>query len=427
MDTINVIVYWFNLVIAWIGYYLTWVYDHFREYAPVVKVAAVSITVTALLILFCLIRIFYRSMIRRRWNKTLKKLEDRYGKGVNYILSADAKPNMSRDEVLEALDMSSSDADKRLLKNYREKLSFARLVYRARISENAALGRRRNLHVLLNIFGMPAFLEETVNKESISTKTEALHMMRAFKLPVSQWIANQLMASKRIRVRRLAMYASIMSSSNTDMEYFESELFDENCCLYDEIQLGYVLQRRRSAKRKIPNLAHWVFSQKNPATQCVFVRLMRQFDQKENCAELEDLFLQNSDHELTQEIARTWGYLDFKESEDILNEALMVQPDDTKIAIMHALTRFGTGKSLDAFVESYKNSGDPTVRFEALRCLWNYGPAGQAKLAELEAKATAAERNLFAFFHDDIMLKYMPLNESDKYSSPYGENIFSIV
>ena len=428
MDTINTLSYYFNLVIAWIGFYLTYVYDHFREFAPVIKVAAVSITITALLILFCLVRIVYRSCVRRKWNKTMKQMEDRYGEGVAYVLAEDTHPNLSRGDVIAALDMSTSDFnDKKLLKNYREKLSFCRMVYRHRISEEAALGRRRNLHVLLNLFGMQSFLEGIVNKGSVSMKVEALHMMRAFKLPISQWIANQLMASKRNRVRRLAMYASIMSSSNTDMDYFESEFFDDNCCLYDEIQLGYVLQRRRSAKRKLPNLAHWAFLQKNPATQCVFVRLMRQFDQREYCGELEELFQHNTDHELIQEIARTWGYLHYTEAEELLAQSLLTQPDDTKVAIMHALTRFATGKSLDAFVEGYKNSGDPHVRFEALRCLYNYGEAGRARLAELEASASPADFPVFAFFHNEIALAQVPLSMTDKYRSPYGDNIYTVV
>lgn len=212
-----------------------------------------------------------------------------------------------------------------------------------------------------------------------------------------------------------------------DLEYFESEFFDENCCLYDEIQLGYVLQRRKSARRKIPNLAILALKQKNPSTQCVFIRLMRQFDQKEFCNELEELFQLNSDSELIEEISRTWGYLKYAEGEDLMNEVLLTQSDHTKIAIMHALTRIGSNRSLGTLVDSYTNNGDPQVRYEALRCLWNYGEAGREKFHELESKATTADKVLFDFFKNPITKEEIPLSKNDKFKMYDGDNLYTVV
>lgn len=429
MNTINWFVYYFDLVLAYIVYAVTYIYENFREFSFVIKVAAISLTISIGLVLYCVCRVFIRKWKRSRWQRVMDRLEKRWGDGVAYVLSADAKPNLSRQEVLEALDLKEKDATdpKSLLKNTKERLQFSRLVYRKRISEDAVLGRRHNLHVLLSIFGVQEFLEEQVIKGKESLKGEALHMMRAFKLSVNQWVANQMMASKRKRLRRLAMYASIMSSSNTDLQYFETKFFDHNCCTYDEIQLGYVLRRRQLGKRKMPNLAYLAHQQQNPGTQAVFVRLMRQFNQAEYCNELEDLFTETSDRELTEEIARTWGYLNYGDGETLLADALLTQPDDTKVCIMHALARMNTGRSLASLEDGYRYSTAPNVRFEALRCLYNYGPAGQAKLAELELSATTeADKALFSFFHNPITLPRMALSEDDIYTPQFGENIYSV-
>lgn len=426
MNTINRIAYYVDIAIAYIGYYVSYLYEYYRGFAPIIKFAVTALTITALLIIIALLSLLFRAWRNRRWRRVEKRIADRYGEGVAYLLSADAKPDMTRQEVLDVLDIED-DKGKTLLKNFKEKLSFCRLVYQTRISENAVVGRRRNLHTMLGIFGTQSFLEELVNKGNDRRKAEALHMLRAFKMPINQWVANQLLNTKRNRIRRLAMYASIMSSSNTDLDYFESEFFDDNCCIYDEIQLGYVLQRRRSAKRKIPNLAHWAHLQKNPSTQCVFVRLMRQFNQKEYCSELEELFNHAGDKQLLEEIARTWGYLHYEEGEELLSDMLLTQPDDTKVAIMHALVRMGTGKSLNALVDGYKNSGDQHVKFEALRCLYNYGEEGRAKFREFERTAQPGiEQRLFEFFHNPITLANIELNEKDVYTPMFGDNIFSV-
>lgn len=428
MNTINVISYYWNVFVTWLTYYVTYIFEEFREFSTVVQIAAIGLTFCIILILWTLGRLIYQWFRNRRLNKVYKRLDERFGNGVRFILSPETKNNMNRQEELQALELKESDLQgKNILKDYRERLCMSRLIYRARISEDASLNRRKNLQILLRIFNLQEFLEYLINKDKMRLKTEALHMLRAFKLPINPWVANQLMNSKRNRVRRLAMYASIMSSSNMDLEYFESEFFDDNCCLYDEIQLGYVLKRRKSARRKIPNLAILALKQKNPSTQCVFIRLMRQFNQKEYCSELEELFQLNSDSQLIEEISRTWGYLKYAEGEDLMNEVLLTQSDATKITIMHSLTRLGTGRSLGTLLDSYHNNGDPKVRYEALRCLWNYGEEGRDKYYELERTATAADRPLFEFFHNDITKEEIPLSKSDAFKLEYGENLYTVV
>lgn len=426
-NTIGELSYWYNLALTYIVIGVTWLFEHFRDFAWVVRVAAISLTISVWLMLISLYRIFRQSWKRRKWRKVQKKLNDRYREAVDYILSPESKNNMSREEILEVLDIDPHSADPhKLLKDWREKMTMARMIYQSRISEEAQVKDSRNVHVLLSIFGLVDFLEEVVLRNRQHLKVEALLMLRAFKVPTNQWLANQLINNKRHRVKRMAMYASIMSSSNTDLEYFESDFFAENFCLYDEIQLGFVLQRRRSGKRKIPNLAHWASIQNDPKAQGMFVRMMRQFNQLEYCDELEEMFHHNSDGELIEEIARTWGYLGYKEGEELMQDMLLTQPDDGKVSILHALTRLKTGKSLNTLVDGYRNSGNPHVKFEALRCIYLYGPEGRAKFEELKANATESEKRYFSFFENPLTLAEIPLEKTARYHSRYGDNLFSV-
>lgn len=427
MDTIGELSYWYNLIITYVVIGVTWLFDHFRDFAWIIRVAAISLTISLWLILITLFRIFRNSWIRRKWRKIEKKLTDRYGEAIDFILSPQSSNNLGRDEILKLLEIEPNEADPhKLLKDWKERISMARIIYRSRISEEAQVKSSRNLHVLLNVFGLVDFLEETIVKDKLHLKAEALMMLRAFKSPTNQWIANQLINSKRKRVQRLAIYASIMSSSNTDLDYFESEFFSNNFCQYDEIQLGFVLQRRKSLKRKIPNLAHWANIQNDPRTQAMFVRMMRQFNQTEYCSELEDLFNHNSEGFLIEEIARTWGYLKYTEGEELMSEMMLTQPDDGKVAIMHALTRLNTGKSLATLIDGYRHSGQAHVKFEALRCIYLYGDEGRAKFEELRANATPQEKMFFEFFENELTKKEIPLEKTARYYSEYGDNLYSV-
>lgn len=428
MQDINFLSYYFNLIQTWIEYYVGYLYFQFLDFSLVIKIAAVGVTICILTILFTLLKLLLSWWERRKYNKAYRAIDERFGEAIKYMLSPESPQMMRRSDALETLDLTEDDVQGRdVLRDFLEKMSMSRLIYNNVIDENASLDRISNLHLVIRIFRIQEFLENIANKGKMRHKTEGLLMLRAFKLPVNPWIANRLMNSKKLRVKRLAMYASIMAGSNKDLEYFESEFFDNNSCLYDEIQLGYVLQRRRSGRRQIPNLANLALHQKNPSTQKVFVRLMRLFDQSEHCAELEELFIQNNDNELLEEIARTWGYLKYIDGEELMNQAIITQNDETKVTIMHALTRLGTGHSLQTFIDGYRNSGDQKVRYEALRCLWNYGTEGRDKFHEFETAATGESRKLFAFFHNDITKEEIQLNHSARYRQRFGENIYSAV
>ena len=429
MYTINIIEYYAQLAITWFGQYIMYLWNEFMGFAPIIKIAVVIVTFSVLLIITTFIRIFYNGLRNRKWRKQYEKLDEKYGDGIRYILSSEAKSNMSRQEIIDALELDDDERKDKgnILKSFREKFSFARLVYKSRIADEASHDNQKNLLILLDIFGTPVFLEEVINKGRMRRKAEALVMMRAFKLPVNQWIANQLRNAKRYRVRRLSSYASIMTGSNADLEYFESEFFDQNCCLYDEIQLGYVLQRRKLMKRRMPNLAQLANNQQNPSTQAVFVRLMRQFEQSQFCSDLEDLFNNSANKELTQEICRTWGYLKYLPSEDMMWDIILTQPEDTRVTILHALARLKTGRSRDVFVAAYRDSGDQHVRYEALRCLYNYGAAGYAKFKELEMTAPEIDKNIFEFFTNPLTRERTKLNKDDIYESIGEENLYSVV
>ena len=162
----------------------------------------------------------------------------------------------------------------------------------------------------------------------------------------------------------------------------------------------------------------------NERTQCMFVRLMRRFNLVEYCGELKDLFKESKKKKLIEEISRTWGYLHYVDCEPMLIDTLMSQPDDTKVAIMHAMTRLGTGKSMNALLDGFHNTTNPHVRYEAIRCIYNYGKMGRAMFYKLEKEATEADQKYFAFFNNPITLEKIRLDKEQAYH-PSVETVFN--
>jgi hypothetical protein len=418
VNSVSILKYYVNLIAAYVTYYFKYGISLFADYPAEIKVAVSVSVFSIILIIIMITTIFYLSYQKKRRRKLDRRIEKRFGSGIDFMLSEGSQKRMSRYEIADVFEIDRENVGKDLLKNNREKEAFVNYFYQLFITKRSKLANRDNITTFLFLFGIPEFLEKEVSLRSMEKKVRYMSMIRTFKLPVSPWVINKLLSSKYIRVQRLAMYSNIMLSSDSDLDYFETDFFDKHCCIKDEIELAYSLQRRRKAGRKLPNLARWANLQKNERSQCMFVRLMRRFDQLQYCDQLTELYkTQPRKKKLIEEISRTWGYLNYTDGEDLLVDALLIQPDDTKVAIMHALTRFATGRSLGALLEGYYNTTNPHVRFEAIRCLYNYGDEGRAKFNELKQNAMETEQKLFEFFDNPITLEKIRLDKEQAYHS----------
>lgn len=427
MDTVSVLTYYLHVFTTYVSYYWTYYREIFHDYPYEVKTAIWVTQWSFLVILFLTIRLERIGRARRLREKGEAKLEARFGEAIDYVFSGDYDHLMTRDEIISRFHVDEREVAKRgLLKNDKQRWIMCRMIY-GRLLKNEKHGphRKDNLQLLLNIFSLPTFLEGEVSLGGMENKMAAMTMIRTFKLYISPWVLNKLMASKQTRIRRVAMYLSVMSSSDSELEYFETDFFDKNSCIYDEIELGYMLNRRRDAGLKLPNLAHWAELQKNDNTKCMFVRLMRRFDQREYCYQLEKIFRESKHKKLIEEISRTWGYLGYGEAEQLLTDTMLTQPDDTKVAIMHAVTRMNSGRGLVLLSDGYKNSTNPHVRFEALRCMYCYSEEGREMVKQLESEAKEDEQKFFAFFHNPITQAKLRLDKEQAYH-PSVETVYNM-
>lgn len=427
MDTISGFTYYLRLLASYVIYYWDHLHSLYNDYPYEVQTAVWVIQWSFIGIFFLTIALERLGLKRRSEERLSAKLEAAYGEAADFVFASDDQL-LTRDKIQAHFHVEPDEVAKHgLLRDDKERRQMCQLIYdRLLHNESVSSNQQKNLNLLLDIFGLPTFLEAELSLGNMRNKMNAMTMIRTFKLYVNPWLLNKLLNSGKLRVRRMAMYLSVMSSADSELEYFETDFFDNNACIYDEIELGYTLQRRRAAGLKLPNLAHWAHLQKNDSTKCLFVRLMRRFDQREYCHQLQDLFHDSKHKKLIEEISRTWGYLNYADGEQLLVDTMLTQPDDTKVAIMHAVTRMASGRNLDLLLDGYNNTTNPHVRFEALRCMYSYGDEGRAMLKELESQASEADRKFFAFFHNPITLARIPLDREQAYH-PSVETVYNLI
>lgn len=414
-DSISRLSYWLYSVIAWITHWMANLKGIYASYSTEIQIAICIIIGSVVLIVTLVLVMLQRSYKEWQEKKSMNKIKDNLEDVVKAIIWEDGAPDLTMDEITILVKGHAPDVQK-LLKTKRDKRLFCRMVYDYLITDKGELCNINNLHKLLELFDMKRFLELEMDHGKIKRKVYSMNMMNIFRLNINPWLINTILQSKSPQVCRQAMYSSAMSGVESNLDYFESEFFDKNSCTKDEIELGYALQRRKEAGLDLPNLARLAHFHKNTKTQCIFVRLMNRFKQKNYCHQLEDLFVNSRNKALTSEIATTWGFLDYKAGEPLLIEALPTQSDKTKIALMQALARLKTGHAIDVLAEGFTNTVNPELRLEALRCLYNYGEEGHKRFIQLEERRTEKDKAYFEFFHKDITQKQVHLAKNLNYT-----------
>ena len=99
MRTVSIVKYYFNLVLAYSTYYLQYAIGMFADYPPEVKVA-VSVTVMCLVLMTIMgFALIYLSRHEKKLRKIRLRLEERFGKGMDYMLSTEVQKLMSTQEI----------------------------------------------------------------------------------------------------------------------------------------------------------------------------------------------------------------------------------------------------------------------------------------------------------------------------------------
>lgn len=125
MYTTSWLTYCFNLLMAYGTYYVAYFINIFQGYPIEVRIAAFNTTASFIGIIIIRLLLLKKRNSRRLDRKTREKLKERFGKGLEYIISEEASPNMSRREVMHAMGIEKDIAEKKaILKTKREKWIF---------------------------------------------------------------------------------------------------------------------------------------------------------------------------------------------------------------------------------------------------------------------------------------------------------------
>ena len=255
-----------------------------------------------------------------------------------------------------------------------------------------------NLHTIIDVFELDEFFYKALRDGNLEQKMRITRTLRYFDVHIKNDEAlAQMINSRYSFVRKNAIFTRAWNDPNDALTYFNSKDFDETFCRFDIMIFHDIMQRSITKEEDMSDLISKLQTQKTDSLRSLYIREIRFLKLTQCCGALTQMFEESVDPETSYQIVRTWGELNYKESEDTMMKGFPFQSNRVKVAILNAVSSFLTGKASGFLTRAYKSAYDYDIKVESIRSLFVYH---QNHLLDVDFKSISREedRDLFNYF-----------------------------
>jgi hypothetical protein len=225
--------------------------------------------------------------------------------------------------------------------------------------------------------------EHIEKKFDSSSNTEKMSAFQeAFVLDLNRFDSKVLYHaySKNKRIRNEARNSHLAISSNDPYRFFDD--FDGTLTKWDEIELMQYL-KLQNTRGNLDGLGKWINYSKSESLVVFLIKMVGFFKQKG----INDILLEkleDNNASIRAESILTLGELNLNETEPTLIERYYIEPEICQIAIIKAIKKFNTGKSLFFLQEIFGESNNIDTKKIIADTILNYGNEGKNAFESLK-------------------------------------------
>ncbi len=373
-------------------YYVYYLFYTFLGYPIIIRMAVFSVFVCLIFFVIAFIKIL---TFGRRYNqkeKLKKRIDDRYGEGIEKIMKAENKYSLSdiNDEL---------KSNVRTLKK-KEKLAITNRLLKAR--DEIENHNPFNYKALIDYFELLDYWERQLKTTAVFPRQRALRKLEDLGLEAPGSVISTLLYHRDRYLRKRAHAAYMRFSKNDPYKFFDSD-FDKTFNDWDRVEIHEALLLRQ--KEGLPSFIQWVENSKNVRFQCFLIDEIAFFNQQDGAP-----FLLNVAKKHVLDLRRhsidCLGNLKYEEAEKPLIEDYMTQPRVIQKHIVSTTGKLNTGEALPFLELAYRNSHDTENGIVILRAIYNYGEKGRLLFNMLEQRADSDSRMMFQHVSNPLIKFY---------------------
>jgi hypothetical protein len=234
--------------------------------------------------------------------------------------------------------------------------------------------------LIISALGIVRHLEDKFDSRSNSEKMDAFQ--EAFVLNLNKFDSKvlQYAYSKNKRIRSEARNSYLALSTNDPYRFFDD--FEGSLTKWDEIELMQYL-KQQNIRGNLEGLGKWINYSKNDSLVIFLIKMVGFFKQKG----IDDILLEkldNNNAQIRAEAILTLGELDIKETEESLIERFYTEPEICQVAIVRAIRKFNSGKSLKFLQEIFGETNNTDTKKIIAEAILNYSYEGEIAFQNLK-------------------------------------------
>lgn len=385
----NEVLYGFDYV----SYYFFLLYYKFIGYPMVLRICISIVTLCVIFYLFLAVYIVWGIFSRRNDKNIRERIFCRYYEPLLAVLTDPARRRV--DEIAEFVGHNI----KKRLKN-KEMRFLVQVLTKIKIDAGDRFNNV-NSQAVQGVFKVGSFLEREIQFGRPKFKVQALLAIQSINGYVSEAVLVRFLYHRKMELRHAARYAFMWLSQNNPFRFFDEDL-TMKLHRWDMAEIHAILIHRQQMGFVLPNFIKWVNDAVEENVKIFFVREIRYFDERENCAQLAEM-LNTKTWSLRSEIVRTLGQMRYAEAEDRLTAIYDVQPEFIKQDILASVAEIDSGRSAAFLRTAYETADDMTTKLSALKALYRYGAEGRAEFARLESDSEGFTAKLFAHIRNPLI------------------------
>lgn len=386
----------FEYYISYLWGYLTTYVGHlitmFNEYPMMVRVCCIAVTLIALGAVNTFFQLLKQYRKRQSEYRIINKLDRRYKERIRSIILN--PQNLTQYETVKQMGYNRAAPFTR-----REFRWFTRLLRDVRL-ECGDDANMTNVSSIMRGIDFDNYALNTLHSASLDAKMRLTRSLRFLDnhIKMDETIA-KLRKSKIVVLRKTALFTYAWNNPNEALSYFESNEFEQYCCLYDMMIFHDIMKRNAKRGYSFPDILNWVSTKERKKSKALFVREMRYLGISDKCADMIPIFTGSKDADMNREIVTNWGEFKFAEAEPIMIESYSYQEEKVQRAILCSIRKLMTGNSAEFLKVAYQNATDYDVKIEAIKSLFAYYRNGNLG-GDIEQLAKPGDEDLFKYFNE---------------------------
>lgn len=237
-----------------------------------------------------------------------------------------------------------------------------------------------NYDQIVNSLNIIEHLEEKFESKSNSKIIDAFQ--QAFVLELNKFDAQILKFaySRNKKLRKEARNSYLALSANDPYRFFNE--IEGNLTKWDEIELMQYLELQKD-RGNLEGLGKWINYSKNNSLVVFLIKMVGYFKQKG----IDDILIEKLEDEdalIRAAAIETIGELDLRETEQTLIERYYTEPENCQVAIVKAIKKFNSGKSLTFLQQVFKDSNNSDTKKIIAEAILSYSYEGKVAFQNLK-------------------------------------------